>query len=193
MGLRDTLKATLQPELHGCTPMAVQHATSPQRLQQPAQLPRNAGHVLPVKGCATADATTVQQGSCMALANGTTDATELHDPTWTDADIARFNDRRARLLSWGWPEPEAEALAERLERRDADDDRRTCVECSHFRRRCGNHRRAGQLTPELGRDLAALPQRCPGFDPRLNGSSLGVAKAGDSSPIKTPVLIPQAG
>jgi hypothetical protein len=36
---------------------------------------------------------------------------------WTDADIARFLDRRARLMRWGWPQVEAEKLADRLVRR----------------------------------------------------------------------------
>lgn len=82
----------------------------------------------------------------------------------TDADIAAFLERRGRLLRWGWPEKDATALAERLARRDAEDDRRACVECSHYRPgRCGNHRAAGLHTHDLGRDLASLPQRCAGF------------------------------
>ena len=83
----------------------------------------------------------------------------------TDADIERFNDRRARLLRWGWPEPEAEALAERLVRRDREGEPRVCcLECVSYRPgRCGNHQRAGLLTAVVGRDLAELLQRCPGF------------------------------
>lgn len=73
---------------------------------------------------------------------------------------------RARLARWGWPPDEIEALAGRLARRDADDDRRLCAECRHYLPgRCGNHRLAG-LQAEVGRDLAATPQRCPGFRPR---------------------------
>jgi hypothetical protein len=73
-------------------------------------------------------------------------------------------DRRARLLRWGWPEAEADALAERLVRRDREhDDRATCTECRHYRPgRCGNHRRAGLYSAEVGRDLGAMLQRCPG-------------------------------
>ena len=65
----------------------------------------------------------------------------------------------------GWTEPEAEHLAERLVQRDRDgDDRRLCIECRHYRPgRCGNHGCAGLQVPELGRDLAAMLQRCPGF------------------------------
>jgi hypothetical protein len=84
---------------------------------------------------------------------------------WTDADIAAYCVRRDRLIRWGWAEPEAEKLAERLVKRDREqDDRVTCVECSHYRPgRCGNHQGAGLHSPESGRDLAAMLQRCPGF------------------------------
>lgn len=85
---------------------------------------------------------------------------------WGDADIARFLARRARLLRWGWPADEAEALADRLTCRDVagDDDRVSCADCRHYLPgRCGNHRHAGLLSAELGRDLAGMLQRCPGF------------------------------
>lgn len=89
-----------------------------------------------------------------------------HPQGWGDADIARFLARRARLVGWGWPADEAEALADRLTCRDVvgDDDRMSCADCRHYRPgRCGNHRRAGLHSAELGRDLAGLLQRCPGF------------------------------
>jgi hypothetical protein len=56
-------------------------------------------------------------------------------------------------------------MAERLTRRDlAGDDLASCTECASYRPgRCGNHRRAGMFSPEVGRDLAAMLQRCPGF------------------------------
>lgn len=84
--------------------------------------------------------------------------------TWADDDIARFSERRARLLCWGWAEADAEALAERLVIRDrSGDDRASCIECHHHRPgRCGNHRAAGLQSPDLGHDLAAMLQRCPG-------------------------------
>lgn len=94
-----------------------------------------------------------------------------HKPTllalraWTDADIARFHDRRARLLRWGWAESEAEKLAERLVKRDREADPRvSCTECAHFRPwRCGNYRAALMIDSSVGPDLAATLQRCPGF------------------------------
>jgi hypothetical protein len=99
------------------------------------------------------------------------DVPDLAAVAWTDADIARFLERRARLLRWGWAEPEAEALAERLVKRDrGGDERRMCIECRHLAGRaaagwrCGNAR-----TAHVARDLPAvlvdLPQRCPGFTP----------------------------
>jgi len=84
---------------------------------------------------------------------------------WTDVDIARYLARHARLLRWGWAEPEAEALAERLVIRDRERDARVnCADCAHYRPgRCGNHRQAGLQTAEVGRDRVALLQGCPGF------------------------------
>ena len=84
---------------------------------------------------------------------------------WDDAVTARFQSRRNRLLRWAWPQDDAEAMAERLARRDADaDDRVSCAgDCAHYQLgRCGNHRRAGLNVPAIGRDWAGLLQRCPG-------------------------------
>ena len=90
---------------------------------------------------------------------------DLAAVAWTDGDIARFEDRRARLMRWGWSEAEAEKLAERLVRRDREgDDRVSCADCRHYRAgRCGNHISAGLWAPDVGRDLAGMLQRCPGF------------------------------
>lgn len=87
-----------------------------------------------------------------------------------DGEAARFLDRRARLLRWGWAGSEAEALAERLTRRDREADPRvSCAECRHYRRgKCGNHRRAGLDGDDVGRDLAGLLQRCEGFGGRAD-------------------------
>ena len=83
------------------------------------------------------------------------------------ADATRYADRHARLLRWGWPRADADAVAARLAARERDDDRRVnCTECRHFQPgRCGNFRRAGLTSSALGKDLAALLQRCPGFAP----------------------------
>jgi TubC N-terminal docking domain len=81
-------------------------------------------------------------------------------------DAERSARTRARLLRWGWPADEADAMAQRLARRDsACDDRVSCAgDCAHYRPgRCGNHKRAGLASAEVGRDLAGLLQRCPGF------------------------------
>jgi hypothetical protein len=107
----------------------------------------------------------------------------------TDGDEERSRARRDRLLRWGWPLAAAEALAERLTRRDRDgDDRRSCAgDCGHYRPgRCGNHRRAGLYSPELGHDLAVVLQRCP-------GSSAGGASepSGNAPSLFTPVDQPR--
>jgi hypothetical protein len=87
----------------------------------------------------------------------------------------RFNARRERLLRWGWNAADAEAMAERLIRRDREaDDRVSCAaDCKHYRPgRCGNHRAADLSTPDVGRDLAALLQRCGGFEEPTDASTL---------------------
>ena len=87
------------------------------------------------------------------------------DGQWDDGDIACFLDRRARLLRWGWSETDAEALSERLVRREHErDDRVSCADCEHYRPgRCANHQSACLQASEVGRELAAMLQRCPGF------------------------------
>jgi hypothetical protein len=94
-------------------------------------------------------------------------AVDLATVAWTDADLSAYRDRRARLLRWGWAELEAVRLAKRLVMRDREHDERvSCADCEHYRRgRCGNHRRAGLNTADVGRDWVAMLQRCPGFQP----------------------------
>lgn len=101
------------------------------------------------------------------------EALDLAVVVWTDAEIAAFRDRRARLLRWGWPETAAEKLAERLVIRDRGGDPRvSCTDCAAYRPgRCENHRRAGLNGPDVGRDLAALLQRCPGFKGAKNSEA----------------------
>ena len=83
------------------------------------------------------------------------------------------------MLRWGWTEPEAEAGAERLVKRDREpDDRVSCVDCRHYRpHRCGNHRQAGLHAPDVSRDLAGLLQRCPGFKATLTNPHVGMGHA----------------
>lgn len=145
---------------------ATRHATSAQQ-----------EHERPRAFDATPDATNVQREPAAHATDsqfgvlrdgepGKPDPIDLAAVAWTDADISAFLERRARLLRWGWAEPEAEKLAERLLRRDREhgDERVCCVDCAHYRTgRCGNHRVAGLNSPELGRDLAATLQRCPAF------------------------------
>lgn len=89
---------------------------------------------------------------------------------------ARHADILGRLLRWGWPRAVAEATSERIARRDADDDRRACIECLHHAPgRCTAHRAAGLGSDIVGRELAAMSQHCPGFAPG--------ASAGRSEPV----------
>lgn len=93
------------------------------------------------------------------------DADRCHYPQWDGAEISAFVARVALFVRRGMTATDADDLAEGLVLRDRDgDDMHVCVECAHYRPgRCGNHRRAALHSPEVGRDLAALLQRCPGF------------------------------
>lgn len=92
-------------------------------------------------------------------------ALNLAGVAWTDADIARFLNRRAKLIRWDWSEAEAEKLAERLVLRDREEDEWiSCVDCRHCRAgMCSNHKAAG-VGKDLGRQLVEMLQRCPGFE-----------------------------
>lgn len=83
-----------------------------------------------------------------------------------DTGDVRFAARVDRLRRWGWPATAAHAMAERLAQRDCEGDYRACcLDCRNFRPgRCGQFRRAGLVAPDVGRELAALPQHCPAFD-----------------------------
>jgi hypothetical protein len=86
------------------------------------------------------------------------------------AEISVTEDSRTaarldRLIRWGWPRAEAQALAERLAKCDRDvDGRVSCTDCAYYRPgRCGRHRLAGLHSSEIGLDLAGLLQLCPAF------------------------------
>lgn len=95
------------------------------------------------------------------------EADRCHAGGWNDAEIAAFTTRVVLFMRRGVSATDADDLAERLTLRDRDGDaRHMCVECSHYRPgRCGNHRRAGLHTADVGRDLMATLQRCSGFQP----------------------------
>lgn len=95
------------------------------------------------------------------------EADAAHAESWDNAAIGRFVARVSLFLRRGVNATDADDLAERLHLRNMqDDDRHLCLECKHFAgRRCGNHKAANLHSPEVGRDLAAMLQRCPGFDP----------------------------
>jgi hypothetical protein len=102
------------------------------------------------------------------------DADVAHAEPWDDPAILRYRARAHRFRRLGFGEQDADDLAERLHLRDVcADERRSCSECraltvsSRSGWRCGNHLRAGLLTPELGRDLVSMLQRCPGFEANL--------------------------
>ena len=90
-----------------------------------------------------------------------------HSDAMNSAELEQFAKRAQQFNRRGMSAEAAEAMADRLLIRDREqDDRRTCLECTIYRPgRCSNHRRAGLQAPDVGRDLATLLQRCPGFQP----------------------------
>jgi hypothetical protein len=76
-------------------------------------------------------------------------------------------------MRWGWPEAEAERMADQLTQLEREaDDRRACVDCSHFRPwACTHPRRADLCGPDIGPDFASLPQRCFGFAERSRAAA----------------------
>ena len=142
MGLRDRYLAAMQdrcavaslgerntqhskPLLHLAPPIPAQHATRAAIDATRCATSAQRDHGLPGRSGAALDATTTQQALAMH-ATGVQHAAHAENDAklgrsaiiglaaWTDSDIARFLDRRARLMRWGWAEPEAERLAERL-------------------------------------------------------------------------------
>ena len=95
-----------------------------------------------------------------------------HSDAWNNAEIELFNRRAALFARRGAGDVQAEAMADRLVRRDREeDDRHICHECRHLRGglpglSCGNGRAAGFpiLTGTgLAGDFTAMLQRCTGF------------------------------
>lgn len=81
------------------------------------------------------------------------------------AEIERFSVRLVGFMGKGLGASGAEALADRLVRRDREgDDRHCCLECPRYRAgRCDNWRAAGLGDPKLPEGMATQLQRCPGF------------------------------
>lgn len=102
--------------------------------------------------------------------NSSANDAATHRPATTQNAPPTSSEARLRLFARrGLSGTQADALADRLVIRDRDqDERRTCLECSHctgaapLSWRCGNHRAAG-VGRELGSDLAVMLQRCAGF------------------------------
>jgi len=88
-----------------------------------------------------------------------------HEAERTPAEIETFTARVSLFRRRGLPVEGAEALAARLALRDRNgEERRVCFECRHLRGgRCSNPRAAMLRSSEVGRDLAALLQRCAGY------------------------------
>lgn len=122
--LRDLARDTLMR--HQCDKTVARLATSP------CEVVATVASVAPVASVA---AVSVRKGGNPLMTAKQGDA--CHAPSWNDAEIQAFADRRDRLLRWGYAEQDADDLAERLTLRDREaDDRRVCAECHHGRARC---------------------------------------------------------
>lgn len=171
-----SLRQALSERVAGCTTREMQPATTAADIGVARCMHQGMQHATLRPVAATGHATAPQlsprvpgkadatDGATAAQLDGCTPAAEA------GAGVARVASLpiQTRLLRWGWPPELAEATAARIEARQADDPRRTCAECAAFRplqRRCARPRRALLPTPDVGRDLASVPQRCAGFEP----------------------------
>lgn len=88
-------------------------------------------------------------------------------PAMNGQEIAVLNMRNNLFLALGWDA--AEAVADRMVRRDREsDDRVVCLECVHYTRQWCANANAAELSPnksstQIATDLITLLQRCPGF------------------------------
>jgi hypothetical protein len=97
-------------------------------------------------------------------------------PAWGDREFARFEFRVGLFKRRGLSTGDAEALADRLARRDYQlDDRRACIECEHIQRNGGcfigwQQRKAREergTKAEFHMPTTVMPtvlQRCPHFN-----------------------------
>jgi hypothetical protein len=90
-------------------------------------------------------------------------------PNTQHANDTELDTMQARLMLFtrrGMDDTEADQLADKLLKVDREQSGQvTCHLCQHFnprRKTCGNFRSAG-VGQEVGSDLAAMLQRCPGY------------------------------
>ena len=95
-----------------------------------------------------------------------------HGAAMNTAEIDTFTARLARFTDKGLTLYDAQALSDKLVKRDRDDDhRQLCLECVHLqgvgRWSCGNWKQAGIGTRAadagLAHGLVVMLQHCPGF------------------------------
>ena len=92
-------------------------------------------------------------------------------PAMTGQEMSIFNKRENLFRFRGWDA--AEAVADRLVRRDREnDDRVVCLECVHYTKQWCANAKAAELSPskssiQIPTDLISLLQRCPAFQALL--------------------------
>jgi hypothetical protein len=96
-------------------------------------------------------------------------ACDLSRPALTEREISRMTFRIALFRSRSWDEGRAEAWADRLQDRDAAQDKRhICMECSHLRTWMTSDRETNEPVRDWkcqanGALLTDVLQRCPKF------------------------------
>ncbi len=94
-------------------------------------------------------------------------------------EINVFNGRNNLFLARGWGA--AEAVADRLVRRDREsDDRVVCLECVHYTKQWCANAKAAELSPskssiQIPTDLISLLQRCLAFQALLARPDAAIA------------------
>ena len=100
-------------------------------------------------------------------------------PAMNGQEINVFNRRNNLFLARGWGT--AEAVADRLVRRDREsDDRVVCLECVHYTKQWCANAKAAELSPskssiQIPTDLISLLQRCPAFQALLARQDAAIA------------------
>lgn len=194
MGLRDALRRSLDPELHRCTPYAMQPCNSPPecatadatRTQQTGAAPRETD--------ATDDATTLQHPSCMAIAAVEPPSVQAQQEAFEERAAIREHDGRQsrpdaergasvdllRLSlsqadechAGGWADAEIHSFRKRqslmLARGYAPEDAEAMAEALTLRDRQGDDRRTCLECTHLGERDVASPLR-----PAASGAPTG--------------------
>ena len=196
MGLRDALRRSLDPELHRCTPYAMQPCNSPPESTTGDATRTQQTGVAPGETDATDDATALQHPSCMAVAAAEPPSDQAQQEAFegrvairehdgrqsrpdvergASVDLLRLSQAQAdECHAGGWGDAEILSFRKRqslmLARGYAPEDAESMAEALTLRDRQGDDRRICLECTHLGergRCIAASAGRIKGADRRL--------------------------